>query len=93
MLKIRAVIAEDDFRVADIHEKFLKNFDEDWHKSFKISISNAPNHTAWMTSLQSLVDARNDFAHGGNPSASIGDVITYYQHSKDVIEALDSNVV
>ncbi|MET1180374.1 response regulator [Peribacillus simplex] len=28
MLKIRAVIAEDDFRVADIHEKFLKNFDE-----------------------------------------------------------------
>ncbi|KWW22125.1 MULTISPECIES: response regulator [Peribacillus] len=28
MLKIRAVIAEDDFRVADIHEKFLKAFDE-----------------------------------------------------------------
>ncbi|MFS0765515.1 MULTISPECIES: response regulator [Peribacillus] len=28
MLKIRAVIAEDDFRVAEIHEKFLKNFDE-----------------------------------------------------------------
>ncbi|MFF2457846.1 response regulator [Peribacillus simplex] len=28
MLKIRAVIAEDDFRIADIHEKFLKNFDE-----------------------------------------------------------------
>ncbi|KRF53963.1 transcriptional regulator [Bacillus sp. Soil768D1] len=28
MLKIRAVIAEDDFRVADIHEKFLKNFEE-----------------------------------------------------------------
>lgn len=28
MQKIRAVIAEDDFRVADIHEKFLKNFDE-----------------------------------------------------------------
>ncbi|MGE7758697.1 response regulator [Peribacillus sp. NPDC097895] len=28
MLKIRVVIAEDDFRVADIHEKFLQNFDE-----------------------------------------------------------------
>ncbi|WP_285765835.1 response regulator [Peribacillus sp. SI8-4] len=28
MLKIKAVIAEDDFRVADIHEKFLKAFDE-----------------------------------------------------------------
>ncbi|KMY54120.1 transcriptional regulator [Bacillus sp. FJAT-27231] len=28
MTKIRAVIAEDDFRVADIHEKFLNKFDE-----------------------------------------------------------------
>ncbi|MBO0999905.1 response regulator [Bacillus sp. SD075] len=28
MMKIKTVIAEDDFRVADIHEKFLKNFDE-----------------------------------------------------------------
>ncbi|MGE6376116.1 response regulator [Peribacillus muralis] len=28
MLKIKAVIAEDDFRVADIHEKFLKAFEE-----------------------------------------------------------------
>ena len=28
MTKIRAIIAEDDFRVADIHEKFLNKFDE-----------------------------------------------------------------
>ncbi|MFJ8247656.1 response regulator [Peribacillus asahii] len=28
MVKIRAVIAEDDFRVADIHEKFLDRFEE-----------------------------------------------------------------
>lgn len=27
-MKIKAIIAEDDFRVADIHEKFLKNFEE-----------------------------------------------------------------
>ncbi|MFD0051355.1 response regulator [Actinomycetes bacterium NPDC127524] len=28
MQKIKAVIAEDDFRIADIHEKFLEDFDE-----------------------------------------------------------------
>lgn len=27
-MKIKAIIAEDDFRVASIHEKFLKNFEE-----------------------------------------------------------------
>lgn len=46
-----------------------------------------------MTALQSLVDARNDFAHGGNPSASIGDVIIYYQHSRTVIEKMDLNII
>lgn len=73
--------------------KLLKDFDEDWLTEFKTSINNSSDKTTWMTSLQSLVDARNDFAHGGNPSASIGDVIIYYQHSRAVIEALDSNVI
>ena len=73
--------------------KLLKEFDEDWWKQFKTSINNSPDKTAWTTSLQSLVDARNNFAHGGNPSASIGDVIIYYQHSRSVIEELDSNVI
>lgn len=73
--------------------KLLKDFDEDWLTEFKTSINNSPDKTTWMTSLQSLVDARNDFAHGGNPSASIGDVIIYYQHSRAVIEALDSKVI
>jgi len=73
--------------------KLLKEFDEDWSTHFKTSIGNSPHKDAWMTSLQSLVDVRNDFAHGGNPSASIGDVMRYYQHSRAVIEALDLNVI
>jgi hypothetical protein len=73
--------------------KLLKQFDEDWHTQFKTSIDNVPDKTTWMTALQSLVDARNDFAHGGNPSASIGDVIIYYQHSRAVIEKLDLNII
>lgn len=71
----------------------VKAFDEMWLVNFKKSIDASPDKGAWMLSLQSLVDARNDFAHGGNPSASIGDVSTYYQHSRAVIEALDINVV
>jgi hypothetical protein len=73
--------------------KLLKGFDEDWLDQFKTSIDNSPHRATWMTSLQSLVDARNHFAHGGNPSASIGDVTTYYQHCRAVIEALDSKVI
>ena len=72
--------------------KLLNDFDDGWLAQFKASINGAPDKAMRMTSLQSLVDARNDFAHGGNPSPSIGDVITYYQHSKVVIKILDSHV-
>lgn len=72
--------------------KLLKDFDEDWHSEFKACINSAPNKSVLMTSLTSLVDARNDFAHGGNPSSSIGDVTTYFRNCRAVIEALDSKV-
>jgi hypothetical protein len=73
--------------------KLLKDFDDSWLTQFKTSINSSPDKDARMTSLQSLVDARNDFAHGGNPSSSIGDVIIYYQHSRAVIETMDSHVI
>jgi hypothetical protein len=57
------------------------------------AIDQSPNKPAPMTSLQSLVDARNDFSHGGSPTTSIGDVITYYLQSRSVIEMLDAGVV
>jgi len=71
----------------------LKDFDEGWLAQFKASVNSSPEKDVWMTSLQSLVDARNDFAHGGNPSASIGDVTTYYQRSRAIIEVLDLSVM
>lgn len=73
--------------------RLLKDFDEDWHSNFKSDINASPDKTVLMTSLTSLVDARNDFAHGGSPSSSINDVITYFHHSRAIIEALDSRVV
>lgn len=73
--------------------KLLKAFDEDWCDQFKIKVGNAPEKDVWMMALASLVDARNIFAHGGNPSASIGDITRYFAYSKAVIEAIDSSVV
>jgi hypothetical protein len=72
--------------------KLVKDFDEDWQTQFKESVNSSPNKDALMGSLSSLVAARNNFAHGGNPSASISDVITYFSHSRTIIELLDSTV-
>ena len=69
--------------------KLLKAFDNDWHSQFKIQIDAHPRKGNLMTSLQSLVDARNDFAHGGHPSLSLSDLITYFADSREVIEVLD----
>lgn len=72
--------------------KFLLDFDEDWKKAFKAQIDLEPNKANLLTSLQSLVDARNDFAHGGNPSASITDVLVYFNHATRIVEIMDSVV-
>jgi len=72
--------------------KFLSQFDEDWKNTFKSKLNLEPNKQALTNSLQSLVDARNDFAHGGNPGASINDVITYFVNSRRIIEIMDEVV-
>lgn len=69
--------------------KYLLDFDEDWKRTFKTKIDNEPNKANLLTSLQSLVDARNDFAHGGSPSATISDVLTYFTHARRIMEIMD----
>jgi len=70
----------------------LKDFDEAWNEEFKNLVKSRPDGEALRTSLQSLVDGRNDFSHGGNPSLTIMDVLKYYQDSCVVIGILDSVV-
>lgn len=70
----------------------LKDFDEDWNKKLKAQIELEPNKANLLTSLQSLVDARNDFAHGGNPTASISDVLQYFSHATRIVELIDDVV-
>jgi hypothetical protein len=68
---------------------FLKEFDVDWNVRFKRNIDAHPEKDKILTSLESLVDARNDFAHGGNPSITIDNIITYYNFSRLAIEIYD----
>lgn len=76
----------------DNMNKFLLDFDKDWQAAFKSQLNAEPNKSALITSLQSLVDARNEFAHGGNPTTSLTDVVQYFGHAKRIVEIMDTVV-
>lgn len=73
--------------------EMLDQFDEDWKNAFKAKIGADPDKTHLLDSLQSLVDARNEFAHGGNPTLSISDVIRHFDHACRVLGYVDHVVV
>jgi hypothetical protein len=72
--------------------KFLLDFDKDWQTKFNNQLNAEPNKSVLVTSLQSLVDARNEFAHGGNPTTSLMDVVQYFGHAKRIVEIMDAVV-
>lgn len=71
----------------------LNQFDEDWKKIYMANLKADPDKRQLLDSLQSLVDARNDFAHGGNPTLSISDVLTHFAYAQKVIEHIDSVIL
>ena len=71
----------------------LNQFDEDWKKIYKANLKADPDRQQLLDSLQSLVDARNDFAHGGNPTLSISDVITHFSNAQKVISHIDNVIL
>jgi hypothetical protein len=73
--------------------EMLDQFDENWKSAFKTNLSSDPGKNQLLDSLQSLVDARNEFAHGGSPTLSINDVITHFDHARKVLEHVDLVVV
>ena len=72
--------------------KSLKQFDPQWNNEFKNKLNLEPDKNRIESSLSSLNDARNVFAHGGNPAVSYSSVVAYFNDSRKVIEILD-NVV
>jgi hypothetical protein len=69
--------------------RLLKDFDENWYSSFIIKMNAETHKTRIETSIKSLVDARNEFAHGGNPTSTVSDVIFYFGDCRRVIEIID----
>jgi hypothetical protein len=70
--------------------QILAEFDENWVTNFKAQMQALPNYNSITSSIQSLVDARNDFAHGGNPTITFTDIKNYFDESKQLIVTLDN---
>lgn len=72
--------------------KVLKQFDEEWNTRFKAELNALDHKDRILDSLKSLNEARNTFAHGGNPSASFESVRNYFTDALKIIEIIDGIV-
>jgi len=72
--------------------KSLRKFDEQWNENFKAKLLQEVDRSRIESSLNSLNQARNAFAHGGSPAVSFTSVVTYFNDSRRVIEILDDVV-
>ena len=70
----------------------LRQFDEEWNNRFKNKVNELEHKDRILDSLKSLNDARNTFAHGGNPSSSFDNVCNYFNDSLKIIEIIDEIV-
>ena len=75
----------------NVIENMLLEFDSRWRSKFDelLALEDKPQ---LQGSLAKLVNARNDFAHGGNPDMSINDTISYFGDGVKVLVILDSVV-
>lgn len=70
----------------------LGQFDEDWKRRFKARIDSIPRKDQVIVSLDTLVDCRNEFAHGGTPRATISDTLAHFQSSEMVLVELETAI-
>lgn len=71
----------------------LKKFDGAWVNAFKQAINAHPDKSQIDTSLKSLNEERNKFAHGGQPTASFINVKAYFSHAISLITILDTIII
>lgn len=75
----------------NIH-KSLERFDPNWNAIFKQKLSQEPDKSRIESSLKSLNEARNEFAHGGRPTVSFQSIQLYFNDAKRIIEIIDEVV-
>lgn len=69
--------------------KSLSKFDSTWSSTFTAQLNTHSDSSRLKSSLTSLVQLRNNLAHGGNPTSSVDDVIDYFNDSCEIIKILD----
>ena len=70
--------------------KFLKKYiDDDWKIKFKRRIDAKSDSARIKSSLKTLHDTRNEFAHGGNPTISFNEIRECFNDSIKLIRTLD----
>jgi hypothetical protein len=72
-------------------ENILIDFDQRWNEKFDelLALEDKPTLKGALTEL---VNARNEFAHGGSPDVDIENTITYFENGCKVLEILDEAV-
>ena len=76
----------------NIH-KSLKKFDEQWNNNFKGFLDADADISRIRASITSLNNARNQFAHGGNPTVTFNDIKNYFEDAKKIIDYIDQSLV
>ena len=66
----------------------LQNISSEWKEQFDALVKEAGK----ISKINSLVQLRNDFAHGDNITVSIDTVISYFDAAKDILNILDTVV-
>jgi len=69
--------------------KSLEKFDVAWNAKFKKELGKLANNQRIEQSLDSLNNARNQFAHGGHPGTTFDNIRTYFTDSVFIIEVLE----
>jgi hypothetical protein len=67
----------------------LKEFSESWSKDFSDKINALDNKDKLLLSLSSLNNARNNFAHGGDPNITLKNVAEYFEDACLILEQID----
>ena len=70
----------------------LGKFDDTWRANFKNAVAQHPDSQRIISSTNSLVTNRHQFAHGKTPTATFNDIKQYYTDALELIRIMDSFV-
>ena len=77
----------------DIIIRNLGKFDGEWQHTFKKAFKHMPDKARIENSLNSLVNNRNMFAHGGTVTITLQNVQEYFNHASEALKLLDRIVI